>query len=49
MVVSLMGAPSTAMKLIRWILDALRKSGRMTKVQTGKVTFGHFSEAVRRI
>ena len=39
MVVSLMGAPNTDMDLIRWTLDALRKSGRMTKVQTGKVAF----------
>ena len=40
MVISLMGAPGTDMGLIRWTLDALRESGRMTKVKTGKVAFG---------
>ncbi|KAK0511028.1 hypothetical protein JMJ35_006580 [Cladonia borealis] len=37
MVVSLMGAPNTDMELLRWTLDALRKCGRKTRVQTGKV------------
>ena len=39
MVVSLMGAPKTDMQLIRWALDALRKSRRPTKVKTGKEAF----------
>ena len=38
-VVSLMGAPGTDTELIRWTLDALHESGRITKVRTGKVAF----------
>lgn len=39
MVVSLMGAPGTDMRLLEWIIDSLRKSNRPTKVQSGKVAF----------
>ena len=39
MVVSLMGAPGTDMQLLKWIIDSLHKSGRPTKVKTGKVAF----------
>jgi hypothetical protein len=38
-VVSLMGAPATDLGLIQWTLEALRKSGRPTKVNPGKVAF----------
>ena len=39
MVVSLMGAPGTDMRLLEWIIDSLQKSGRPTKVKSGKVAF----------
>ncbi|KAF2497086.1 hypothetical protein BU16DRAFT_560399 [Lophium mytilinum] len=39
MVVGLMGPPSTDKKLIHWTLQALRKSGRATKVMTGPAAF----------
>lgn len=39
MVVSLMGAPNTDMKLIEWTLNAMRASNRSTKIKTGKVAF----------
>ena len=39
MVVSLMGAPGTDVRLLEWVLDCLRKSGRPTKVKTGKLAF----------
>lgn len=38
MVVSLMGAPGTDVRL-EWVVDSLRKSGRPTKVETGKLAF----------
>ncbi|KAI3337277.1 amidase signature enzyme [Xylariaceae sp. AK1471] len=38
-VVSLMGASGTDLKLIRWTLDVLEKSGRPKKAKTGKVAF----------
>lgn len=44
-----MGAPNTNMELIRWTLDALRRSGRMTKVKTGKVAFKPSSGAIGRL
>ncbi|KAH8587274.1 amidase signature domain-containing protein [Bisporella sp. PMI_857] len=39
LVVSFMGAPGTDMELIQWTLYGLRKSGRPTKVKTGKMAF----------
>ena len=44
-----MGALGTDMELIRWTLDALRQSDRMTKVKTGKVAFGPSSGDVGRL
>ncbi|TPX13845.1 uncharacterized protein E0L32_005789 [Thyridium curvatum] len=38
-VVSLMSGSGTDLDFIRWTLDALEKSGRPTKVKTGKVMF----------
>ena len=39
MVVSLIGAPGTDMRLLEWTIDSLRKSNRPTKVKAGKVAF----------
>ncbi len=39
MVVSLMGASGTDMRLLEWIIDCLQKSKRPVKVKTGKVAF----------
>ncbi len=39
LVVSLMGAPNSDMELIQWTIEALRGSGRTTKVLTGKMAF----------
>ncbi|KAI1359887.1 amidase signature domain-containing protein [Xylaria arbuscula] len=39
MVVSLMGSPEADLQLLDWTLEALEKSGRSTKVKTGKVAF----------
>ncbi|KAJ3564184.1 hypothetical protein NPX13_g7932 [Xylaria arbuscula] len=38
-VVSLMGSPEADLQLLDWTLEALEKSGRSTKVKTGKVAF----------
>lgn len=48
MVVSLMGTPGTDMELIRWTLDALRRSFRMTKIITGKAAFDPSSGDIGR-
>ena len=37
------------MELIRWTVDALRKSGRMTKIKTGKMAFDSSSGNVGRL
>jgi hypothetical protein len=39
LVVSLMGAPHSDMELIQWAIQGLQKSGRATKVLTGKMAF----------
>jgi hypothetical protein len=39
MVVSLMGARGTDLELLQWAIEALRKSGRPTQVNTGRMIF----------
>lgn len=34
-----MGAPGSATRLLEWVIENLRKSGRPTKVKAGKLAF----------
>lgn len=44
-----MGAPGSDTRFLEWVIDNLRKSGRPTKVEAGKLAFDALHEYPERI